>query len=225
MEYTKEIEGTRYKVSMNGDIHGPRGKILKPKLTKTGYHEIQIYLGKNTSKWFRVHRVVAQAFIPNPENKPFVNHKDGNKMNNDVSNLEWVTHRENMDHAIIHNLVHKGENNTRSIHTNAQIEEVCKLLELGYRDCDIADSLGMHKYNVSLIRAGMVWLHISCKYNIPKRSRSMSDETIHWICSKIKEGLTQGQIIALANNKRITKTMIKDIRRRKIYRDISKQYF
>ena len=74
--------------------------ILKPerKLTQTlnnrGYYSVGI-----KRKTFMVHRLVALAFIRNPENKPFVNHKDGNKVNNQVDNLEWCTAQENNQHA------------------------------------------------------------------------------------------------------------------------------
>ena len=79
-----------------------KGKILK-KVIRNGYEHIMISSG-NLRFVKKVHRLVAEAFIPNPENKRCVNHKDGNKLNNHVSNLEWVTHSENNKHAYDFNL-------------------------------------------------------------------------------------------------------------------------
>ena len=81
-----------------------REKMLKQNLTKKGYCNVKLY--KNgKGKTYKIHRLVAKTFIPNPENKPQVNHIDGNKQNNCVSNLEWNTNEENFNNAIKINLV------------------------------------------------------------------------------------------------------------------------
>jgi hypothetical protein len=73
-------------------------RIVKPYKNESGY--LVFELKKDTvGKKHRLHRLVAEAFLQNPENKKCVNHKDGNKENNCVENLEWVTHSENMQHA------------------------------------------------------------------------------------------------------------------------------
>ena len=93
----KQIEGFEdYYVSDKGDVYSnKRSKLKKLKPGNTsGYLRI-IICNAGHPKGFLIHRLVAQAFIPNPENKPCVNHKDGNKHNNCVDNLEWCTYEEN----------------------------------------------------------------------------------------------------------------------------------
>ena len=76
-----------------------KGQFLKTHKDEDGYERINLQTDNRKSKRFGVHRLVACAFISNPENKPTVNHIDGNKQNNHVSNLEWATHQEQSDHA------------------------------------------------------------------------------------------------------------------------------
>ena len=91
--------GGKYLVSDHGRVKHRNGNILKTRVGNRGYETVSLFHNsKNFSK--SVHRLVAQAFIPNPDNKPQVNHIDGDKLNNNVGNLEWATGKENMRHKI-----------------------------------------------------------------------------------------------------------------------------
>lgn len=83
-------------------------ELQKLKRHKRGYVLAHICTEKG-KKWMLVHRLVALLFIPNPDHKPQVNHIDGDKTNNNVENLEWVTNVKNRQHAVEHNLIAKGE--------------------------------------------------------------------------------------------------------------------
>ena len=96
---------------------GKEVKILRPGFNKFGY--LIVTLSKNNKPSYpRIHRLVAKTFIPNPENKPEVNHKDGNKFNNYYENLEWVTSSENNRHA--HNT---GLRNPKPYRPNSKLTE------------------------------------------------------------------------------------------------------
>jgi hypothetical protein len=86
-----------YSVSNSGKVYSHlTKKELKPWLTGKGY--LKIDMGRN--KRVYVHRLVAETFLPNPDNKPTVNHKDHDKTNNSLSNLEWATYKEQISHDI-----------------------------------------------------------------------------------------------------------------------------
>ena len=81
----------------NGRLDNRKGKQLRSSVDKDGYERV-VLTKDGIRKTYLVHRLVATAFIPNPENKTTINHIDGNKRNNNVSNLEWATEKENQNH-------------------------------------------------------------------------------------------------------------------------------
>ncbi len=90
---------SNYSISTKGIVTNIKTQtIKKPWLGKVGYYYIDLYSNNQSTK-VALHRLLAQTFIPNPDNKKTVNHIDGNKLNNTLANLEWATHSENNQHA------------------------------------------------------------------------------------------------------------------------------
>ena len=113
-----------YSVDENGVVYGKRGNPIKQFLNKNGYEIVPLYFN-GMQKAMQVHRLVAMTFIENPDNKPYVNHIDGNKRNNNVSNLEWVTASENIRHAIdVLGVDTIAERRRHIIGTNADTNEI-----------------------------------------------------------------------------------------------------
>lgn len=103
-------EHPKYSVNEIGQVRNNiKGNIIKPRI-KLGYSYTGFSQRPKHKNYIYTHRLVAKAFLLNPENKPFVNHKDGNKLNNHVSNLEWVTQKENVYHSLNTGLYNPKEN-------------------------------------------------------------------------------------------------------------------
>lgn len=106
-----EFQGIILEVNSEGIIKKDN-KILKQRLNHDGYPEVWLSTKKHKrGTTARVHRLVALAFIPNPDNKPEVNHKDYNRANPNLNNLEWVTHHENILYSKCNMPDYHGENN------------------------------------------------------------------------------------------------------------------
>jgi len=144
MEKYKEINGYEglYKISNHGNIFSLiSNKILKKTRDKKGYERITLHKDKKI-KTFKVHRLVAQAFILNPENKPQVNHIDGIKNNNFDYNLEWSTNQENIIHAYANNLIKNSTNKNISNLTRRKLSKInaVKVNQISIKDNKIINT-------------------------------------------------------------------------------------
>lgn len=163
---------TNYMISTDGHVMNiTTKKILKNKVSTTGYYTVCI-LYKNKRHTRKVYRLVANAFIPNPENKREVNHINGNKLDNRVENLEWATSKENKQHAIALGLYKnasfntKGSERSSATHTEEDAHKVCQLLELGFGITKISRMLNFKYSFINNIKNRNKWKHISSQYNI-----------------------------------------------------------
>lgn len=147
----KEIYNN-YIIYPNGVIYNTCiKKELKQRIVNK-YKVVTLYINKKR-KDIKVHRLVALSFLDNIENKPFVNHIDGNKLNNNVSNLEWCTHRENIDHAILNGLIDfYGEKNPSS---KLKKEDILKIRSMYFSGNFSHRSLA-RKFSISKTQVGRI---------------------------------------------------------------------
>ena len=146
MEEWKIInDTTNYEISNSGRVRNIKtGRILKGRLSKSGYLQVNLTMKETLKqKNYYIHRLVAIYFIENPENKREVNHKDGDKINNHVENLEWVTSSENQKHK--HSILKKNKTSQKRIgkfdKNDVLLEEYPSILEA-------AKSFGKSRVNI-----------------------------------------------------------------------------
>lgn len=175
-----------------------KGRILKYTTANGGYPQVVIYIkGKSITR--KVHRLVMEAFKPikedekDPQRKMTVNHIDGNKANNRIDNLEWMSKADNIKHAVETGLFHSGESNGRSKLKEKDVKKICDLLiqeeYLSYSE--IADLMGIHKSRVRFINEFKVWDRVTKPY---------LDSINHLYGDSIRVGLAKWELQALRKN-------------------------
>jgi len=160
MNVWKEIDGYNgdYLISDNGKVKSVRtNRIMKSNL-RTGYPSVGLSL-KGKTKNVRIHRIVAMEFIDNPYDKRCVNHIDGNKENNNASNLEWATHSENNLHAMRNGLnqAPRGHDQNFSKLTNENVKKICERLENNEIPKDICKAFNVSGRTIYDIKQGNTW--------------------------------------------------------------------
>jgi hypothetical protein len=164
MQKWRDVAGYNgaYMVSTNGEVlstprKGSSGGILSP-TTVRGYYRVCLRTG-GSAKSHLVHRLVAMAFLPNINNKPQVNHIDGNIKNNMVGNIEWVTSSENVAHAYRTKL-HRGQSGEHNGNAKLRESDIVKIRNLymgGALQKDIARLYGVTQVAISSIILGKSW--------------------------------------------------------------------
>ncbi len=155
-EIWKEIKGyEKHRVSSLGNIDN-----LSVWFSRDGYPKVSFYVKKKSPKKIFVHRLVAEQFIPNPENKPFINHINGIKTDNRVENLEWCTRSENDLHAYKIGLKNAtGEKNGFAKLSQRQVLEI-RAFDGAYSRKELSGLYGISLQHLSGIINRKFWKHI-----------------------------------------------------------------
>lgn len=226
-------------VSSYGRVYNNNTKNLSGQnYTQNGYLHVKF---RETT--FLVHRLIMMSFypIPNPEQYQ-VNHKDANKSNNNIHNLEWCTNLENMAHAYKNSLIPINEDHHFSLVSNDQVHMICQCLEKEMDYEDICATVGIpHTQQmlrvVSYIKCGKTYKQISKLYNFKQDARwapMFTDDQVHFICKCLESGMSYKDILLkiqypLVGNLEWTQNsrpylVLSNIKNKHTFTNISSQY-
>lgn len=228
IDMAKFRTSVQYYVSTYGRVKNDKGHIMKPMMINSGYLIYMLAAGHHTIKNYTAHRLVMLVFnyIEGCENLD-VNHIDGNKLNNHISNLEWCTRTENMLHAYKTGLCGYGDNSANNKIDSEQAEKICMLLDHGIRQKDIRMHLDMDskpgKGAVGNIYNGVSWPDQTLKYSFlwdtinKKLSQDQINRVIYLYMTTDMDEVAILKDIGIEydsmdnNNKRIYRQLIKKI--------------
>lgn len=154
----KRYKDTFYFITEDGQVWSEHSKRFLKLIIHRGYHKVHLNFNENAI----VHRLVAELYLENPENKPQVNHIDGNKLNNHYTNLEWCTQSENTKHAYDMKLmVALGEKNSNAKLTTEQVIEIRMLRsELNFKIKELSIKFKVDESTIKGIIYRTNWKHI-----------------------------------------------------------------
>lgn len=163
---------THYLIYDDGRVFNTlRQRFMKIGCDRNGYLYLNLSCGEDRPVRKGIHQMVAETFIPNPENKPTVNHKDGNKLNNHVDNLEWATYSEQMHHVYALGLrkPNPPEKVVFTKYSPEQVEKACQMISDGEFLSVIEEATQIPVKTLGEIRSGQIWKSISSKYDFSKK--------------------------------------------------------
>ena len=222
-------EYPNYGVTSCGDVYriSTRRKMTQYLRGVPEYYSVRV-CHNNVAKNARVHVMVALAWVNNPskENYNIVNHLDGDKLNNNYTNLEWATLSTNQQHARYTLEGNKGEGIYNSSCDDQTVHDICNMLQTGARVIDIHKEFDVSKSVIRNIKAGASHFHIRNLYNIPHTYKNeYSTETVIWICDQIVLGVSDQAIVNNSSNRYLNTVDVKRIRHKIRYKHITDAYF
>jgi hypothetical protein len=210
---------SNYEITSNGDVINIKtGRVLSQflcGLKRAQYYCVKLY-SKDSSKTFKVHRLIAEAFISEIPDGMCVNHIDGNKLNNSLNNLEIVTYSQNTQHARDVGLYIKNL-------TNDKVIDVCTLICDGYRLVDVSEMTGVSYTTVTDIFRGWSYRTLTERFDLKaiKREDRLSIAKVEDICEKL-QSLVDIESISLGCN--CKEHIILSIKNRKLYCKTSNKF-
>jgi len=198
----------RYEISNRGRLRKYVAKYKNPILLKGGLGSQGYWTYNLVARRELAHRIIAKAFIPNPNNLPFINHKDGNKLNNSIANLEWCTPRENIAHAAKTGLMkwRRGVDTYKAKLNNKQVLEIYNSLE---KTAILSTRYNIDKSVIFDIKSGNSWKHITGGVNVMVHRKYLDKETIlavymdtserHQV--SIKYGISKSHVTSIKNGR------------------------
>jgi hypothetical protein len=168
----KRYKQTRYFVSDDGKVYNEITGVEISISRSDRYDKVKLQLNNKTYTK-AVHRMVAETFLESPLERKEVNHIDGNKRNNNVNNLEWVSHLENMQHAARNNLMSSGYAHKSAKLSEKDVEEIRILFSEGVCDDEIVKKFGIGPGTVAKIRYRQTWKNILPNLEYPEKSTSV----------------------------------------------------
>jgi len=239
MKSLKFLNASNYCIGTDGSLLSLRtNSLMKGWIDVAGYRVFSITFDDGSKRIISAHRLVALAYVDNPDNKPFVNHINGVKTDNHVDNLEWVTASENNYHAYQTGLS-RGKKPSADVETltgeyveyrkdfeftEEQIRSVCELVSQGYRDVDISRMLEFPRRVVNSIRHNELpnFSEIISEYNFSfSKEDRMSPEMVIVICKELENGVG---VMELSRRLGLNRKKVGNIRSRKTFKEISKSF-
>lgn len=189
----KQIEDYDYFVNSQGNVKNKDNLVLQPALNGGGYYYVTLHKNKTKSNKM-IHRLVSMAFIDNPQNKSQVNHIDGNKLNNVLENLEWVTQFENMQHSVDSGLSPKGEDSYLAKLTEKDVLAIREAYANNVSNKELSILYNVNRGAISSIVLGRTWKHVGGPIATKKVRSSLSKDDIPLIRKLFTENFSDSEI-------------------------------